>query len=182
MKNEMMMTILSEIQEVIAQVDERQLTDFVDLLQQDKRVFILGEGRSGLQGKGFAMRLMHIGREVYVIGETISPSIGAEDILVAISGSGKTGQVLQLAQKAVANGVTVVAVTSSPDSPLAQLTPNAVIIPGATKTGSGLASIQLLSSLFDQSLHIVLDYVTLDLSRKLRISNESAKAQHSNME
>ncbi|MFY1068002.1 6-phospho-3-hexuloisomerase [Enterococcus sp. AD013-P3] len=182
MKNQMMDTILAEVHQVIDQVEEPQLAAFVQLLQQDKRVFLLGEGRSGLQGKGFAMRLMHIGRKVYVIGETITPAIASEDILVAISGSGKTGQVLQLAQKAVDQGVTVVAVTSSTDSPLAQLTPHKVIIPGATKTGSGVASIQLLSSLFDQSLHFVLDYVTLDLSQKLNISNESAKAQHSNME
>lgn len=182
MKNQMITTILGEINQVIDGVEESQLTTLVDILAQNKRIFVLGEGRSGLQGKGFAMRLMHIGREVYVIGETITPSIQPGDVLVAISGSGKTGQVLTLAQKAAGNDVTVVAVTSSPTSPLAQVTENKVIIPGATKTGDGIHSIQLLSSLFDQTLHIVLDYVCLDLSQKLAISNERAKAQHSNME
>lgn len=36
------------------------------------------------------MRLMHIGYNSYVMGETITPALKKSDIYVAISGSGKT--------------------------------------------------------------------------------------------
>jgi len=35
----------------------------------------MGVGRSGLIGRAFAMRLMHLGFEVYVLGETITPAV-----------------------------------------------------------------------------------------------------------
>lgn len=179
--NEMAL-ILEEIQQVMGQVESENLDETIQLLSDSRRIFVLGEGRSGLQGKGFAMRLMHIGLSVYVIGESTTPSIQPEDTLVAISGSGTTSTIVSLAKKAKENGVTVLGVTSNPESPLAQVSDTALIIPGATKTGSGIKSIQLLSSLFDQTLHITLDYVCLIISKKKSISNEQANQQHSNME
>ena len=47
----------------------------------------------------FAMRLMHLGFVVYVIGDVTTPSINEDDCLIAISGSGETRTVtLQLKQ------------------------------------------------------------------------------------
>ena len=71
--------VLSEIQEVMTQVDESQLVAAEKIVTKDKRIFVLGAGRSGLMAKGFAMRLMHIGYTVFVIGETITPSIAEGD-------------------------------------------------------------------------------------------------------
>ncbi len=64
--------VLSEIQEVMTQVDDAQLDAAENIITKDKRIFVLGAGRSGLMVKGFAMRLMHIGYTVFVIGETIT--------------------------------------------------------------------------------------------------------------
>ena len=40
------------------------------------------------------MRLMHLGLSAYVVGETISPAIYADDCILAISGSGETNTVV----------------------------------------------------------------------------------------
>lgn len=175
-------SILAEIKKVLALEDPQQLMQAVELLATERRIFVLGEGRSGLQGKGFAMRLMHLGRTVFVIGESTTPAIRPDDILVAISGSGKTGTVLALAEKAAKKGTTVLGITSDSNSPLAKLADQLLVIPGATKTGAGVKSIQLLSTLFDQTLHITLDYLCLKISQKTAITNEQANQQHSNME
>ncbi|GAY72208.1 6-phospho-3-hexuloisomerase [Lentilactobacillus kosonis] len=174
--------VLSEINEVMRLVDESQIDDVEKLVQKDKRIFVLGSGRSGLMAKGFAMRLMHIGYTVFVIGETITPSVQSGDVLISVSGSGKTSSIVELSEKAKNNGVTVIGVTSSNNSPLAQLADQTLIVPGATKTGDGVKSIQLLSTLFDQSVHITLDILALKLSRRDNVSNESAANTHSNME
>ncbi|WP_268912369.1 6-phospho-3-hexuloisomerase [Lentilactobacillus sp. SPB1-3] len=174
--------VLSEINEVMKLVDESQIDDVEKLVQKDKRIFVLGSGRSGLMAKGFAMRLMHIGYTVFVIGETITPSVQAGDVLISVSGSGKTSSIVELSEKAKKNGVEVIGVTSSNNSPLAQIADQVLIVPGATKTGDGVKSIQLLSTLFDQSVHITLDILALKLSRRDNVSNESAANTHSNME
>ena len=57
-----------------------------------------------------------------------------------------------------------------------------VIIPGATKTRSGIDSIQLLSSLFDQTLHITLDVLCLMLSRQQSATNDEILQAHVNIE
>ena len=175
--------VLDEVNTVMHKVDEKQIDEAKTLIDKNKRIFILGSGRSGLIAKSFAMRLMQIGYKVFVIGETITPSIQPGDILVSMSGSGKTSQVIELTKKASQNKVKVLGVTSNPDSPLAKLSDKYLIIPGTTKDSSnGVKSIQLLSSLFDQAAHITLDILTLKIARRDHISNRSARNTHSNME
>ncbi|HZU00229.1 MAG TPA: hypothetical protein VFA10_11235, partial [Ktedonobacteraceae bacterium] len=83
-------TIVSEIEHVLSEVDETQVDTFADQLLAAPRVFVTGEGRSGLMAKAFAMRLMHLGLTVYVVGETTTPALKGSDSLVAVSGSGTT--------------------------------------------------------------------------------------------
>lgn len=174
--------VKSEIDEVLDLVDEQQLDDVEPLITKDKRVFVLGAGRSGLMARSFAMRLMHIGYTPYVIGETITPSVQAGDVLVAVSGSGNTKSIVELAEKAKDNGVTLIGVTSNKQSKLGELADKLIVVPGATKAGDGVKSIQLLSTLFDQTVHITLDVLCLKLSRRDHTSNEAAAKEHSNME
>lgn len=177
-------TILDEIKTVISDVDERKLTECANIFDKEKRIFIDGEGRSGLMGKAFAMRLMHIGYNSYVIGETITPSVKKGDIYVSISGSGETSFVVQNAEKAKKISCQLIGVTSKEGSKLASMSDFLVIVPGTTKGDSGESrkSIQLLSTLFDQSVHIVLDYICLLISKKDNVSNDMAIKKHSNME
>ncbi|WP_143801685.1 SIS domain-containing protein, partial [Oenococcus oeni] len=53
--------VLQEITTVMDDVDEKQLQAVEKIISKEKRIFVLGAGRSGLMAKGFAMRLMHIG-------------------------------------------------------------------------------------------------------------------------
>ncbi|MCD2257472.1 6-phospho-3-hexuloisomerase [Agrilactobacillus fermenti] len=174
--------IMTEINEVMKLVDETQLEKAMPYLTKDKRIFVIGAGRSGFQAKGFAMRLMHIGYTDYVMGETITPSIQKGDTWVAISGSGTTKGIVADTEAAKKLGLNIVAFTSAPESPLAQLADQVVIVPGATKTGAGVKSMQLLSTLFDQTVHITLDALTLMLSRRDHTSNEDALHEHVNVE
>lgn len=175
-------TIMDEINEVMALVDESQIDEALTLFQKDKRIFVIGAGRSGFQGKGFAMRLMHIGYTDYVMGETITPSIQKGDTWVAISGSGTTKSIVADTEAAKKLGLDIVVLTSEPASPLAKLADKVIIVPGATKTGSGVKSVQLLSSLFDQTVHITLDALTLKLAKRDDTSNADALHEHVNVE
>lgn len=80
-------TCVEEISTVISCTKEEELAAIAQGFKHARRIFISGDGRSGLMGKAIAMRLMHGGYEVYVVGETITPSIGKGDVLLLVSGS-----------------------------------------------------------------------------------------------
>lgn len=172
--------ILDEIASVLSKVDRNKLEEVVNSISKDKRVFVDGEGRSGLMGKSFAMRLMHLGYTVYSVGETITPAVNKGDIYISISGSGESGNVVLNTKKAKEKGCFVIGVTSKEASTLASLTDKLLIVPGTTKGDKGeeRKSVQLLSSLFDQSIHVVLDALCLMLSKRDNVSNSQATAKH----
>lgn len=174
--------ILKEITSVITQIKEDNLTKILNKIPKNNRIFVDGEGRSGFQAKSFAMRLMHIGYQIYVMGETITPAIRQGDIYIAISGSGKTKNTVNNTLVAKKLGATIIAVTSKQDSDLAKIADETILVPGKVKNDKTTTSIQLLSSLFDQSVHIVLDCLCLMLSKRDNISEEIANKNHINIE
>jgi 6-phospho-3-hexuloisomerase len=177
-------TILNEMRQVLDEVDASSLDAFATRILAAPRVFVTGEGRSGLMARAFAMRLMHLGLVVYVVGETTTPSLADGDLLVAVSGSGTTGGTVHVAQEARKSGSAVLAVTTNPASPLTDGTEHTLVIPAATKwrrEGEG-TSIQPLGSLFDQCCHVALDGICLLIAERKHISNETARQRHTNVE
>lgn len=177
-------TILKEIETVLGHVAEEQLLRLAAELQKAKRIFIIGEGRSGLMAKSFAMRLMHLGATVYVVGETITPAIAKGDHLVAVSGSGTTKSVVWTAEKTQQLGCKVIAVTTNPESPLAAVAAQILHVPAATKyrRENELKTIQPLGSLFDQCVHLLFDTICLLFSELNDVDHAQAFGRHSNLE
>lgn len=177
-------TILKEVETVLNQVAEEELQQLALELQKAKRIFIIGEGRSGLMAKSFAMRLMHLGATVFVVGETITPSIAEGDLLVAISGSGTTKSVVWTAEKTQSLGCSVIAVTTNPESALTVSATKVLHVPAATKyrRENELQTIQPLGSLFDQCVHILFDTICLLFSKLNEVDHTAAFGRHSNLE
>jgi 6-phospho-3-hexuloisomerase len=177
-------TVLNEITGVADKVDRDQIGALVERLVRAPRVFVAGEGRSGLMGKAFAMRLMHLGLTVYAMGETITPAVGDGDLVVVISGSGTTGGAVRTAESARGAGAGVHAVTTDPASPLGEVADGALVLPAATKyrRADEAPTIQPLSSLFDQMTHVALDVVCLGVARRRDVDNDTAWRSHSNTE
>jgi 6-phospho-3-hexuloisomerase len=86
-----------------------------------KRIYVTGAGRSGFVAKAFAMRLMHIGFDAYVVGETVTPAFSNGDTLVAFSGSGETNSVVDICELAKEIGGRVCLVTSAPASRMGRI-------------------------------------------------------------
>ncbi|KIL51915.1 6-phospho-3-hexuloisomerase [Jeotgalibacillus soli] len=178
-------SVVEELDIVLANVSEDEAIQASNYLQSANRIFVWGEGRSGLMGKAFAMRLMHGGYEVYVIGETITPSIEKNDLFVAISGSGSTGNILDLVKKAKKTGAKVIAVTTNGESETAQLSDQLLIIPAATKyRRSGEPdTIQPLGNQFDQCVHLLLDAIIIHCLQEQEVdSHENMRNRHANLE
>ncbi|MDV4150516.1 6-phospho-3-hexuloisomerase [Clostridium sp. AL.422] len=174
--------ILKEVNNVVLNVNEKEIGEIVETLNKNNSIFVDGEGRSGFQAKGFAMRLMHIGYKSYVMGETITPALKKDDIFIAISGSGTTKNTLSNASSAKNLGLKIIAVTNKRNSPLGEIADIILEVPGKIKSDGEGGSIQLLSSLFDQAVHIVLDCVCLLISKRENLSNSEALNNHVNIE
>lgn len=172
--------IINEITQVMDNVEYNQIEKAMEYIQKDCSVFISGEGRSGFMAKGFAMRLMHLGYSVYVIGETITPALKRGDVLILVSGSGESSSVVSNGNKGLERGCKLIAVTSKEQSSIGNIAHHILLVPGTIKgeLTKERSSIQLLSSLFDQSLHIVLDAICYLLSVRDQVTNEKATSKH----
>ena len=152
--------ILAEQSRLAKALDYGQVAAIIPYLLSARRIFVAGAGRSGFAMRSAAMRLMHFGLSVYVVGETTTPAIEKGDLLLIASGSGTTGSMVSAAQKAVAVGANVVALSTTTDSPLAAVAAHIVVVPAAQKQDHAhLISKQYAGSLFEQSLLLITDAI-----------------------
>ncbi|TLP82729.1 6-phospho-3-hexuloisomerase [Maribacter sp. ACAM166] len=153
-----MNTIMDEHLKLIKTIQYEEISTLIPAIAKAGHIFIMGAGRTGLVMKAAAMRLMHLGYKVYVVGETTSPAIGKGDILIAGSGSGTTSGIVRAAETAKSVGANVVCFTTDSKSPLALLANYTVTIPAAQKQERDEdISKQYAGSLFEQSLLLVMD-------------------------
>lgn len=184
--------ILENVEKILAGVNQEDAKRFIDKIVHSKNIFLTGAGRSGLVAKAFAMRLMHLGFNVYVAGETITPSVKPEDLVIAISGSGKTISTLTVAQTAKKYGTGVVCITSFEDSPLARVSDCIVKIRGRESLLSNdYTSRQLtgehepltpLGTLFELSSMVFLDSVITELMKICNKREKDLREKHANLE
>jgi 6-phospho-3-hexuloisomerase len=85
------------------------------------RAYVAGAGRSGFIAKAFALRLMHLGLDAYVVGETITPAFKRGDTLIVFSGSGETHSIVSVCETAKELGGRVCLITAVPESRMREL-------------------------------------------------------------
>jgi 6-phospho-3-hexuloisomerase len=186
--------ILAGIGGVIQSIDEAEIGRMIELIMAvgEHKILLLGTGRSGFVGRAFALRLMHLGFNVYVSGETITPALTADDLVLVISGSGTTTTVVAQAEVAKSVGSRVVAVTSHLDSPLGAAADEVVLVKGRTKIDqitdyegrqiSGVYDNAPLGTMFELSVMVFLDSVIAALMQRLGIHEIDLRARHANAE
>jgi 6-phospho-3-hexuloisomerase len=174
---------LGEVNAILARFDNDQAEVLLDAIVRARCVFVLGLGRSGLLLRMFAMRLMQIGLTAHIVGDATTPSITPGDLLIALSGSGRTETVLTLARKAKHFGAQVAAITTSPATPLADLADLTVIIPaGSVKTDMTTPTRLPLANALEQAMAIYLDCVGAMLAARYVQDNAAMMARHANLE
>jgi 6-phospho-3-hexuloisomerase len=160
-----------------------------ELLSSARRVFVAGQGRSGLVLRMFAMRLMQLGMETFVVGDATTPAIQPGDLLVVFSGSGETEGVVRVGRQAKAAGARVAVITSQPASSLARLADHLTILPGETPkvtaemSGGCYRNSQMpLASALEQAALLFLDCLVAWLAEQKGQDNAAMMARHANLE
>jgi 6-phospho-3-hexuloisomerase len=176
---------LSELGTVLAGVREAEVAALVGELQAARRVFCAGRGRSELQVRGFAMRLMHLGLGCHVVGETTTPSIGSGDVLVLASGAAATRTLVPIAERARDSGARVVLLTATPSGPLAAFADALVTIDAAASREDPAAPgapLLPMGSRFELSLAVLLEVVVIRLMARRSVTVAEMFARHANLE
>lgn len=186
--------ILDNIESAEEFLDRESIDKFENVIINSKNIFVTGAGRSGLAAKAFAMRLMHLGLSAYVVGETISPAIYADDCIVAISGSGETNTIVSAANIAKNRGSKVLALTSYPESTLGQLSDCFILVKGRTKKEvddenymkrqihGNYTSLTPLGTAFELTTLVFLDAIVSELMEKMQQTESDLKARHTVLE
>ena len=186
--------ILNNIETAEEYLNEEDIADFIDILTKSKNIFVIGAGRSGLAGRAFAMRLMHLGLSSYVVGETISPAIYDDDCILAISGSGETNTCVNAAKISKSRGAKVLVLTSNLDSSLAKLADSVIYVHGRTKQEiddedylkrqikGNYTSLTPLGTAFELTSLIFLDGLVCELMNELGETESDLKSRHTVLE
>ena len=179
-----LLEICEEIEFVRVHIDEGEASAFIDVVSRSERVFCFGLGRAGFAMKSFAMRLMHMGKQAFVLTETITPSFGPGDLFVVASGSGETAQLVALAAKAKKLGGIVSVLTTNRKSTITRHADVVlqIMAPSKNRNDSAFTSQQPMASLFEQSLLLVCDAAVMTLARMTKPAEGELFSRHANLE
>lgn len=114
------------VEETAEQLDLDALHLVIEALVSAGRVDIYGVGASAFVGLDLQQKLHRIGRVAFAwvdphVALTSAALLGPDDVAVGISHSGATRDTVEALARAQVNGVTTIAVTNFPRSPLASV-------------------------------------------------------------
>lgn len=170
--------ILATLERALRRGDTRQIAALHALVEGAGRVFVAGAGRSALVARFFAMRLMHCGHTVYVVGETVTPAIAADDVLVIVSGSGATATLVPIARRAAELGASIALISAHVESPLAALATQLCQVVLEPHLPRGMP----LGTAFELAALIQLEALVYRLVETRDLSAASLRARHANLE
>ena len=182
--NEMGARALADLAAVLANVEDAVVDRFITELASAKRIALHGLGREGLQMRGLAMRLFHMGLDAHVVGDMTTPPLGAGDLLIVSAGPGDLQTIAALMNIAKAAGAKTAVVTAQAAGGAARRADCVLLIPAQTMANdqAGKLSILPMGSLFEAAQMLVFELVVLKLRDRLGETAETMRARHTNLE
>ena len=179
---ELSVAAANEISDSLALVDSESVEVLINRILKASKIYVAGLGRSGLMLRAFAMRLMHLGFNVFVVGEIVTPAVEAGDLVIMGSGSGKTSSLVLMANKVREIGAELAILSVYPESDIGKFADYKIKIYGKSgKVTSDVKSVQPGGNLFEQSMLILLDAMIIRIA-ELRDLDISQFKRHANLE
>jgi 6-phospho-3-hexuloisomerase len=181
---EMARDALADAGRVVEQLDAAAFESFAQAIAKAKTIALHGLGREGLQMKGLAMRLFHLGLDAHVVGEMTAPPIGKGDLLICSAGPGDFATIAALMKIAKDAGAKTAIVTAQPASNLAKSADHVLHIPAQTMADDqgGKTSVLPMGSLFELSQMLVFELLVLRLRDITGETAASMRGRHTNLE
>jgi 6-phospho 3-hexuloisomerase len=173
--------IQMKIKDILNSVSDEDIKKIKELFFNSNRIFVYGAGRSGLVAKAFAIRLMHLGFQTFVIGETITAPVQKGDMVLIISGSGETIPAVMTAEIANNLEASVVSITGKKKSDIARFADITLYI-SASCNDVERKRYAPLGTLFEASVWILLDGIIADLLDSKEESEENMRGRHATLQ
>jgi len=167
--------VLKDLSRILEAVPETDTRRFVEAIRDTNRVFMYGLGRSGLVARMFGMRLVHLGLDATIVGDTTTPAIRKGDLMIPCSRSGRSPILHHMIRLAHREGARVAAVVGTAEALKADLVVRLPLEAAKSETP------QVMGSLFEQALLLYLDEVVLHLMKELKKTVEDMERIHSNL-
>lgn len=122
--------------------DEKTLNSVTEKILKAKKVEIYGVFRSSAVATDFCYQLLQLGIPASFVSDILTCSISAsmlsrDCLVIAISSSGRTRDIIDAVENAKANNVPIISITSNINSPLAKLSDDVLI---AASSGSSISN------------------------------------------
>jgi 6-phospho-3-hexuloisomerase len=117
-----------------------------------------------------------MGLDVHFIGDTTTPIVGKEDLVLIVSNTGETWSALQTANIIGRLGATVVSVTSSIHSKLARA--SSVTVEISPHRNEKKVDVAPMGTIFEDTTFIFLDSLVPSLMKKLGQTAQSMSKRH----
>ncbi|PWJ86456.1 3-hexulose-6-phosphate isomerase [Pseudaminobacter salicylatoxidans] len=175
---------LDDLRAVFSRLDEARVDSAVEVIARAGRIALYGVGREGLQIKGLAMRLYHLGLNASVVGDMSTPPLGKGDLLVVSAGPGQFSTVAALMDVARGSGATTLCVTAQPDGECPRAADHVLTIPAQTMADDQgpATSVLPMGSLYEGAQYVLFEVMILKLRERLGVSSEAMRANHTNLE
>jgi 6-phospho-3-hexuloisomerase len=172
--------ILDRLSAILSATDKSQAQKLKDLLDDAGRIFVGGAGRSGLVSRFFAMRLVHSGYNVNMVGEIVTPAAKSGDLLVVISGSGGTKTLLPILETAKSKGAKIAVISQKLSSAMADMADLTVQV--GNDDAFPLTKGMPMGSQFELATLLYLEAVIGEIIFDKDLTEEGMRAIHANLE
>ena len=172
--------ILDKITGILEATEESYDEKLTAMLDDAGRIFIAGAGRSKLVGNFFAMRLVHGGYNVNVVGEIVTPSIQAGDLLIIISGSGETEQLVAFTKSAKKIGAKIMLISAQSKSTIGDMADGVFQIGQSELYGKVVG--MPMGTVFELSTLVFLESTISHIIHEKGIPEEIMRSRHANLE
>jgi 6-phospho-3-hexuloisomerase len=175
---------LAELGHCLSGIDGVQFEAAVGEISNAKRIALYGVGREGLQIKGLAMRLFHLGLKSAVVGDMTTPPVEQDDLLIVSAGPGDFSTVSALIGVAKAAGARVLVVTAQPSGGAAAKADVVLHVPAQTMASDQgeAASVLPMGSLYEGALYVAFELLVLAVRDRLGVRPAAMRANHTNLE
>lgn len=173
--------VIAENKKVLEQVDINEIEKLISEINNAKTIQLYAMGRMGLSMRGFAMRLKHMGFDVYIVYDTTTPCIGEGDLLLDLCGV--TNVEMNIIKCAKEAGARIGVISAHPENAHGNLADFTIRVPGQIFGGDlEVKSIQPMASLLEQSMFLFTDIIVYMLIERNKIDIDAMHKRHTNLE
>ena len=175
---------IRDLSDAVERIDGRDVDRVVNCISNARHVSVFGCGREGLQIRGFAMRLFHLGRSVSVVGDMTTPAISKGDLLLVTAGPGMLSTALALVGVAKMAGAHVLTITAEPEGPVPKMSDEILVLPAQTMANDQGENVSILpmGSVYEGALFVLFEVIILKLKTSLKVTDEVMRSNHTNLE